>query len=159
MVPFWKAASTSSPRLCKASGFRVPGQCAFIVACRHLNDQVHLAAFGLKPRQVLRSATHVHVVERVDPEAVRPVHHLADFILRVPVGHCLAVIAVVMGKSIERIHTQNQAADLNAAEVHFRYLNLRSAARYGQSLGRCGLGRRQWPGGRLRSKPGCRTAH
>ena len=39
-------------------------------AGRDLDDQVHLAALGLKARQILRRAVHVHVVERVDAVAI-----------------------------------------------------------------------------------------
>jgi hypothetical protein len=68
---------------------------------------------------------HVDVVEGVDAESIGPVQHLADAILRVPLAHRRAEIVVVVGKSIERIDAENQAADLGVAELHLRNLDLR----------------------------------
>ena len=66
-----------------------------VVAGRHLDDQMHVAAFGAEARPVLGSTGLVHVVVGVDPIARALVNHPDDAFLGVPLLHHRAVGADV----------------------------------------------------------------
>jgi hypothetical protein len=118
-----------------------------------LDDQVHLAALGLKPRPVLWGTVQVHVVERVDSEAVALVHDFADLVRGVPLLHDDPEVVVVMGEAVKRVASQNHPADLDVAKFHPGDLDFGSRPqRRGGTLRRPVLGLRR--GGLLRSQRG-----
>ena len=105
----------------RLEGFHQHGR---LHAGRDLDDQVHVTALGPKPRQVLRGALHVHIVERIDPVTVALVHDGADSVLRVPFLHRHAEVVVVMRIAVERVDAQHHPADFGAAEFHLWHLDL-----------------------------------
>ena len=95
--------------------------CGIVVGC-DLHDEVHFAAFGDKAQPVVAGAGDVDEVEGVDAEAGGAVEDFNDALLGVPLADRGGEVVVVVDEAIERVDAEHEAADLGAAEFHFRDL-------------------------------------